>query len=289
MRLAAPEGPNAPACTNRGLRPNTKRHGAAFSLIELLVVIAIIAILAGLLLPTLIRAKSQGISTSCLSNLKQLQLCFHLYALDNSDILPPNNFVYDINSGQPIMTGVSWCTNVAPLDTNVAGIENGMLYQYNRSLGIYRCPGDKSTVRTPGGIKLSEQRLRSYNMSQSVNGYPEYDPFMSLQIPSYKKYTEIQNPPTSKLMVFIDVHEDEIVDALFGIPTVSWYPKQWWDLPANRHNQGCNLSFADGHAEHWKWKVPKIVTVAGNAPQSLAPGETPDFDRVLSVIRQSAQ
>jgi prepilin-type N-terminal cleavage/methylation domain-containing protein/prepilin-type processing-associated H-X9-DG protein len=282
-------GPNSAASVSTGIHLNTNRLRTAFSLIELLVVIAIIAILAGLLLPTLIRAKSQGVSTSCLSNLRQLQVCFHLYALDNSDVLPPNNFVYDIYSGQPIMSGISWCTNVAPLDTNLAGIENGLLYQYNRSLGIYRCPADKSTIRTPAGVKLSEPRLRSYNMSQSVNGYPEFDSGMAQQIPSYKKYTEIQNPPTSKLMVFIDVHEDEIVDALFGIPTLSWYQKQWWDLPANRHNQSCNLSFADGHVEHWRWKVPKIVTVVGNAPQSLAPGETQDFDRVLSVVRQSAQ
>ena len=286
MSLAGPYSPTSGIGEVHG---NVKQFRLAFSLIELLVVIAIIAILAGLLLPTLTRAKSQGVSASCLSNLKQLQVCFHLYALDNSDILPPNNFVYDINSGQPIMTGVSWCTNVAPLDTNLAGIENGMLYQYNRSPGIYRCPADKSTVHTPGGVKLSEPRLRSYNMSQSVNGYPEYDPFMALNVPTYKKYTDIQNPPTSNLMVFLDVHEDEITDALFGIPVQSWYPKQWWDLPANRHNQGCNLSFADGHAEHWKWKVPKIVTVVDNAPQSLAPGEMQDFDRVLSVVRQNAQ
>src|SRR5438034_417909 len=78
------------------------RRPAGFTLIELLVVIAIIAILAALLLPSLARAKSQAFSVACLNNLKQLEACWHLYALDNSDVLPPNNFVYDIISDTPI-------------------------------------------------------------------------------------------------------------------------------------------------------------------------------------------
>src|SRR5271169_5157163 len=105
----------------------------AFTLIELLVVIAIIGILAAMLLPALSRSKVTAQSVSCLNNLKQLQLCFHLYVADNDDYMPPNDFVFDMGTMQPFPgnAGPSWCTNVAPYDPSPDGIEAGLLYQYN--------------------------------------------------------------------------------------------------------------------------------------------------------------
>ena len=270
--------------------PGRRVFASAFTLIELLVVIAIIAILAALLLPALSKAKGRAQSIICLSNLKQLQLCFHLYALDNADFMPPNSFVYNMATLQafPGNEGPSWCTNVAPFDASPKGIQGGLLFQYNTSLGIYRCPTDQSTIETPSGVKLSQPRIRSYNMSQSVNGL-SYVGQIAADIPHYAKFTQILKPSPIGLLVFIEVHENEIIDTQFGIPVEPdwWGFGNWWDIPANRHNQGANFSFADGHVEHWKWKVPKVVTVPRGWQQPVANNEWDDYNRMESGFRQN--
>ncbi len=263
-------------------QPRTRKTG--FTLIELLVVIAIIAILAAMLLPALSRAKSRSLTTVCLNNLKQLQVCWHSYAMDNRDLLAPNNSVTGVGtsgSAGIIARDASWCL-AEPVESNVV---NGILFDYNRSLGIYHCPADHSTLTDPAGKDGGTLRARSYNMSQSVNGYPEYSPFINSYIPFFQKFTVMRNPNAANCMVFIDEHEYTLLDSQFGMPTDFYNTgNQWWDMPADRHNRGACLSFADGHAERWQWVVPKIFH---NWLQAVPPEEMPDWLRLKAVIKQT--
>ena len=261
---------------------------AGFTLIELLIVIAIIAILAAILLPVLSNAKQAAINVECLNNERQLQLCWHLYIVDNNDVLVPNNSVAFISPGTNVSTsnikGVSWLPDVdARTEISPVNIINGLLYSYNNQLGIYHCPSDLSTLQTTDGQSINQLRWRSYNMSQSMNGYPAFSPELYGYIPMWDKMNEIRAPSPSDVFVFIDENSDCILDAEFGNPPADEDWDVWWDLPSSRHNQGGNLSFADGHVEHWRWAVPKVFT---GYVQSVSDGEMPDFLRVQNTMDQ---
>ncbi len=276
-----------------GLRlPSTARRLAgAFTLIELLVVIAIIALIAALLLPSLAKAKAQARQVNCLSNLKQLQLCWQLYADDYAGVLPPNDYIDNespTNNGYMVQT--SWCSGNARTDTNTAGIQIGLLFPYNTQTGIYHCPADVSLVQDANGNLIQLYRNRSYNMSQSVNGLPFLiDPQSGYAVdtiqPCFAKFSQVTNPQPSRLFVFIDENEATLQDTQFGYPMPNYYAGYWWDMPSNRHNQGANLSFADGHAEYWHWVVPKIYTLPPQEAQPVLPAEYPDYNRVGQAMR----
>jgi prepilin-type processing-associated H-X9-DG protein len=132
-------------------------------------------------------------------------------------------------------------------------------------------------------------------MSQSVNGYSAYlDNLADYQevghIPAFSTLAQIQTPGPSDLFVFIDELAATEFDASFGMPPkgLSFFQDWqncWFDMPADRHNQGGNLSFADGHVEHWQWKVPKVFTGYG---QGVTAAEMPDYMQLQNAMLQPA-
>jgi len=271
-----------------------KRPEEAFTLLELLVVIAVIGILAAILLPSLSRAKESARNINCMSNLRQLELCWILYADDNAGVFVPNDWIATVGDGNAnIMdfTKTSWCPGDASMDTTTSNIQQGLLFPYNTSTAIYHCPSDFSTILDANWNPLPQLRNRSYNMSQSVNGYPLLtNELLGYSVdgiqPCFAKFSSITNPTPARLFVFIDENEVTLEDAQFGFPCPGvGYGMDWWDMPSNRHNQGANLSFADGHVEHWKWQAPMTASSPSGYIQYIQPGQMPDYTRVGNAMR----
>ena len=235
-----------------GYKIRPKRGWGGFTLIELLVVIAIIAILASMLLPALGKAKGKALQIQCLGNYRQLQVCWLLYVDDYNDDLPPNATTSGGGRDGWIATAQTWIAGNAWTDTSTTNIERGVLFPYNRSARIYKCPADRSTVRDLGKIP----RVRSVSMSAYMNDTPTPG-----DQTSWHKLSQVKEPPPARASVFIDEHEGSIENARFVItqPGV----RSWVDHPALRHNNGSTLTFADGHAEAWRWLERSTLSAAG--------------------------
>jgi prepilin-type N-terminal cleavage/methylation domain-containing protein/prepilin-type processing-associated H-X9-DG protein len=148
------------------------RRVAGFTLIELLVVIAIIAILAGMLLPSLAKAKTKGQTAACMSNLKQIGVALTMYSDDNSDRIPYAG-IY-LNTGTPAW---SWddimSSHLGQPET--AAEMRGNFLQFNITgirFPILKCPADKvklDTVSGPGFANNNGSK-RTYSMPRHNMG-----------------------------------------------------------------------------------------------------------------------
>jgi prepilin-type N-terminal cleavage/methylation domain-containing protein/prepilin-type processing-associated H-X9-DG protein len=266
-------------CSNRSFQ-------CGFTLVELLVVMAIIAILAGMLLPALAKAKGKAQGIVCASNTKQLLLAWQMYAADNDDRL-----VYNLGGDRTrrsVATNQSWnwvnntmTWELDPDNTNTAFVGKARLGPYcNRSITIYRCPSDRvlSAVQKQAGWTA---RVRSLSMNAMIGDAGEsLRGGVNLNNPNYQQFlklSSIRNPVN--IFVFLDEHPDSINDGYFlNKPD----ELEWVDLPASYHNGAASVSFADGHSEIHKWNYPHTKRPprpdGAPLPFSIPASERTDFD-----------
>ena len=238
-------------------------RSSAFTLIELLVVIAIIAILAALLLPALNRAKMMAQKVQCLNNTKQLQLAYELYSTDNGDKLMDNSV-----SGVSSPGAQAWIKgNVQEYSTDyVDHPRQGVLFPYNASLGIYRCPSSRAFVKGLGwGSSAQVPHNRAYAVSVWLGGNVAVSNIV-------RRFSGVRRP--AQRSVLIEENQISIDNGAIGFQR----PGQGmvWNLPSNRHANGCSLSFLDGHTETYRWRGTRLKELNAQFSADDSRSQRPD-------------
>lgn len=262
--------------------PPRRLRVSGFTILELTAVVAIISILVSLLCAALNQTKNKALRISCLENVKQLNLAWRMYAEDSDGALPLNQTagaMLDPRFPRFNTSTNSWVAGNPRKDLDTTNIRRGTLFPYVKSVSPYRCAMDDSRLESNPEIL----RVRSYSMNAYLGGDEAMNPALN--------YSELRRP--SSTFVFIEEHENSRWESSFVVVPVikpgyaSSTLSSWVSTPSDRHDQGCNLSFSDGHIEYWKWYSPKLErdTMLSSAAGHRA-RDSRDLSRLQFVVGQ---
>ena len=241
--------------------PSGSRSG--FTLIELLVVIAIIAILAGMLIPALSKAKLKATGAVCMNNQKQLMLGFTMYTTDNNDrmlgITPPEAPRDLTAGGYWVQPNVAAGQTIAQAMTQVKiAMSNSPLTVYVKALDSHQCPSDTRTRRLKPGFGWA---FGSYSKTDGMNGggWVGTNP--------WRKITDVVQP--SEAAVFVE--EADPRGANLGTWVLnSAQPVGWVDPFAIFHGNWSSFAYADSHVGGHAWKDREVIKAARDSGQGIA-------------------
>jgi len=262
----------------------SKETRGGFTLIELLVVIAIIAILAGMLLPALGKAKQKAHAIKCLNNHKQLTLGWILYSDDNEGKITAASDPRDAGGPEPLKPAwVRGLMDFNPENRSNWDIEQdikvGPLWNYVPSADVFKCPADKSAI-TVDGQRLP--RVRSMAMNVHCGAWGENEKVYWFGYRVYQQQSDFVDPGPASTFLFMDVREDAVNFGNFLVG-MKGYPEnpediRIFDFPASYHNQAGTLSFVDGHSEIKRWQHPDTM------PPLIKDGLLPEIEQMPTSL-----
>lgn len=232
----------------RGLRRPLRPAGCgAFTLIELLVVVAVIAILIGMLLPALGRAREIGRRVVCLSNTKQLVMAAHFYAKDYKDAIWPQN---------------GWCR----IDYGSRKYEPGIVFKYlNNADKVFECPKNQRRGMDGRSLRYANEGPRNTFGGSTVLDFDysmvTYTQGAKVGLTTRAGYLP---PVAGDAPVHLATSAAKNLTAFRGVPifveeSTYWYNEIYqdglwgnWDQITQRHDKGGHIAFLSGEAEFFR-------------------------------------